>query len=66
MHGATRNQRVARDRCFFLDFGETPFIYGENFAALLKKRIALMRKHRRDAPRIDPEFMFRIPNNPYA
>ncbi len=48
------------------DFGETPFIYGENFAELLEKRIALMRKHRRDTPRIDPEFMFRVQGDPYA
>ena len=47
------------------DFGETPFIYGENFADLLRKRIALMKKHRRDKPAIDPEFMFRVKDDPY-
>ena len=45
--------------------GETPFIHGENFPVLLKKKIALMEKHRDDEPYIDPDYMFRIPNNPY-
>ncbi|MGD0782387.1 MAG: hypothetical protein ABSA30_05960 [Candidatus Aminicenantales bacterium] len=40
--------------------GETPFIYGENFPELLEKKIALMRRHRKDEPRIDPEYMFRL------
>ena len=31
-------------------FGETPFIYGENFAELLKKKIRLMTKYRNDVP----------------
>ena len=43
-------------------FGETPFIYGENFPDLLRKRIALMKRHRRDRPFIDPDYMFRIEN----
>jgi len=50
---------------FVSDFGETPFIHGRNFAELLEKRIALMKKHRRDKPSIDPEFMFRVKNDPY-
>jgi len=50
---------------FVSDFGETPFIHGENFAELLEKRIALMKKHRRDKPSIDPEFMFRVKGDPY-
>ena len=41
--------------------GETPFIYGENFPELLEKKIALMRRHRKDEPRIDPDYMFRLP-----
>lgn len=44
---------------------ETPFIYGENFPKLLKKKIALMERHKHDEPYIDPDYMFRIPNNPY-
>jgi hypothetical protein len=44
---------------------ETPFIHGENFPKLLKKKIALMEKHKHDEPYIDPDYMFRIPNNPY-
>jgi hypothetical protein len=47
------------------DFGETPFIHGGNFADLLKKKIALMKRHRRDAPFIDPDYMFRVENDPY-
>jgi hypothetical protein len=50
---------------FVSDFGETPFIHGRNFAELLEKRIALMKKHRRDKPAIDPEFMFRVKDDPY-
>ena len=44
---------------------ETPFIHGENFPELLKKKIALMEKHRDDEPYIDPDYMFRVPKNPY-
>jgi hypothetical protein len=44
---------------------ETPFIHGENFPKLLKKKIALMERHKHDEPYIDPDYMFRIPNNPY-
>jgi hypothetical protein len=47
-------------------FGETPFIYGENFPELLKKKIRLMTKYRNDVPRIDPDYMFRVENDPYA
>ncbi|MCK4336416.1 MAG: hypothetical protein KAX11_00645 [Candidatus Aminicenantes bacterium] len=46
--------------------GETPFIYGDNFGTLLKKRITLMRKHKNDNPWIDPDYMFRVSNDPYA
>jgi hypothetical protein len=48
------------------EFGETPFMYGENFGDLLKKKIALMRRHGRDNPGIDPDFMFRVRGDPYA
>ncbi|MGA2585892.1 MAG: hypothetical protein ABSF88_02530 [Candidatus Aminicenantales bacterium] len=47
------------------DFGETPFIYGENFPRLLQKKIALMKKHRRDKPAIDPDYMFRVDDDPF-
>jgi len=46
-------------------FGETPFIYGENFPELLARKIALMKKHRKDEPFIDPDYMFRVENDPY-
>ncbi len=45
--------------------GESPFIYGENFAKLLEKKIALMKRHKKDEPFIDPDYMFRVANNPY-
>ena len=45
--------------------GETPFIYGMNFGLLLKKKIVLMRRHKNDNPSIDPDYMFRVENNPY-
>ncbi len=46
-------------------YGETPFIHGENFPDLLAKKIALMKRHRRDKPFIDPGYMFRVENDPY-
>jgi hypothetical protein len=46
-------------------FGETPFIYGENYPELLEKKIALMKKYGGDEPFIDPGYMFRVENNPY-
>jgi len=47
------------------EIGETPFIYGANFAELLEKKIALMKRHRLDRPWIDPDYMFRFAGNPY-
>jgi len=47
------------------DIGETPFIYGTNFPELLEKKIALMKRHRTDSPRIDPDYMFRFSGDPY-
>jgi hypothetical protein len=44
---------------------ETPFIYGGNFPDLLRKKIVLMKKYRNAVPRIDPEYMFRVKNNPF-
>jgi hypothetical protein len=46
-------------------FGETPFIYGENYPELLEKKIALMKKYGGDEPFIDPGYMFRVENNPF-
>ncbi len=48
------------------DEGETPFIYGDNFPLLLQKKIVLMEKYREAEPHIDPNYMFRVPNNPYT
>ena len=45
--------------------GETAFIHGENFPHLLDKKIALMEKHQNDEPFVDPDYMFRLANNPY-
>jgi hypothetical protein len=58
-------QRAGAEWMAVSGFGETPFIYGENFPGLLRKRIALMKKHRRDRPFIDPDYMFRVENDPY-
>ncbi len=44
---------------------ETAFIHGENFPRLLKRKIALMDRHRSDEPYIDPDYMFRLANDPY-
>jgi hypothetical protein len=44
---------------------ETPFIHAENFAQLLEKKITLMENHSKDEPSIDPDYMFRVKNNPY-
>lgn len=41
--------------------GETFNMYGPNLAELIRKKIALMEKHRDDEPRIDPDFMWRMP-----
>jgi hypothetical protein len=41
--------------------GETFNMYGRNLPELIKKKIALMEKHRDDEPRIDPDFMWRMP-----
>ncbi len=44
---------------------ETTFIHGQNFPELLEKKISLMEKHKGDEPFIDPDYMFRVKNNPY-
>jgi hypothetical protein len=40
---------------------ETPFIHGDNFGDLLEKKIDLMHRYRNHEPRIDPDYMFRLP-----
>lgn len=45
--------------------GETTFIYGENIADLLRKKIALMEGRENDEPYIDPDFMWRVPGINY-
>jgi hypothetical protein len=42
--------------------GESLHIYGENFGALLERKIALMERHAHDEPRIDPDYMWRMKN----
>jgi len=44
---------------------ETPFIHAANFAQLLEKKITLMENHRKDEPSLDPDYMFRLADNPY-
>jgi len=41
--------------------GETFNMYGANLPELIRKKVALMEKHRNDEPRIDPDFMWRLP-----
>ncbi len=41
--------------------GETFNMYGPNLPELIRKKTALMKAHRDDEPRIDPEFMWRMP-----
>jgi hypothetical protein len=41
------------------DLGETPLIHGRNLPDLLRKRIALMERHRDDRPWIDHDYMMR-------
>lgn len=45
---------------------ETTFIHAENFPKLLGKKVALIKKHKDDEPYIDPDYMFRVDNNPYG
>ena len=45
--------------------GETPFIHGRNFPDLLRRKVELMEQYGGREPRIDPGFMWRVPNNPY-
>ncbi|MFQ5570817.1 MAG: hypothetical protein ACE5G0_14130 [Rhodothermales bacterium] len=40
--------------------GETPFLYGENFGDLLRKKIALTERYRLHEPYIDREIIWRI------
>jgi len=40
--------------------GESLHIYGENFGALLERKIALMERHACDEPFIDPDYMWRM------
>jgi hypothetical protein len=47
------------------DSQETPFIHAENFPGLLRKKIILMEKHKDDEPSIDPDYMFRVADDPY-
>ncbi len=42
--------------------GETFNMYGMNLAELIRKKVFLMKKHRDDEPRIDPDFMWRLPS----
>ena len=43
--------------------GETFNMHGTNLPELIRKKIALMEKHRNDEPRIDPDFMWRLPSD---
>jgi hypothetical protein len=41
--------------------GETFNMYGTNLPGLIRRKVALMEEHRNDEPRIDPDFMWRLP-----
>ena len=41
--------------------GETFNMYGANLPELIGRKIALMERHRDDEPRVDPDFMWRMP-----
>ncbi len=43
------------------EVGETTFIYGDNIAGLLEKKIALMEGRENDEPHVDPDYMWRVP-----
>jgi hypothetical protein len=43
--------------------GETFNMYGGNLPELIRRKVALMEKHRDDEPRIDPDFMWRLPSD---
>jgi hypothetical protein len=43
--------------------GETFNMYVTNLPELIRKKLALMEKHRNDEPRIDPDFMWRLPQD---
>jgi len=42
------------------DLGESPLIHGRNLRDLLARRIALMERHAKDDPFIDPDYMERM------
>ena len=43
------------------EVSETTFIYGDNFAELLEKKISLMEGRENDEPFVDPDYMWRVP-----
>ncbi len=43
------------------NLGETTFIYGDNIAELIRKKIALMEGRENDEPHVDPDYMWRVP-----
>jgi hypothetical protein len=42
------------------DLGESPLMHGRNLKPLLARRIALMERHAKDDPFIDPGYMERM------
>jgi hypothetical protein len=42
---------------------ESLHIYGENFGEQVKRKIALMERHRDNEPKVDPEYMWRMPRS---
>lgn len=57
-----RHVETARTRWMITSaVGETTFIYGNNIAELLRRKIDLMEGRENDEPYIDPDFMWRVP-----
>jgi hypothetical protein len=46
------------------DLGESPLMHGRNLKDLLARRIALMERHAKDDPFIDPGYMERMAGSP--
>jgi hypothetical protein len=44
-----------------LPCGEAFYMYGQNFGELLKRKLTLMKAHADDEPRIDKDFLWRMP-----
>jgi hypothetical protein len=51
---------------YYSKTGETTFIYGDNLAGYLKRKIELMQGRENDEPYVDPNFQWRVPDIPWS